>query len=368
MKYYRLDNILKYDTPYYFIIGQRSNGKTYSVLEYVIKNYLEKGERACYVRRWGDDFKRNQGKLLFANHGDIVKNLSGGQFVGVKYWQMGWYMVSEKKIKHKNGEIEYVQKKEDKPFCYGYALNSMEHDKGSTPENITTIIYDEAVSRIRYLPNEASLFFNVVSTLVRNDGRAKIFMLGNTVSKYCPYFSVLGIKFIPEMKQGDIRQNEDKSVTVERTEDTGARESDKYFRFEDKTVSMITGGKWEIADYPHINIKWKKENILFNIFIDFDGQKLHGEIVNVKGSLFIFFYPKYDDIKNPDKDYIFSDKPDYRQNWYSSITRPRDEMTRLINTIFTQGKVFYSDNDTGEIIKNFIAENVVSTQARYRNM
>jgi phage terminase large subunit len=37
------------------IIGQRSNGKTYSVMKHIIENYLTKGERAAYIRRYEED-------------------------------------------------------------------------------------------------------------------------------------------------------------------------------------------------------------------------------------------------------------------------------------------------------------------------
>lgn len=40
MKYYRLNNILKYDAMYNVIFGERSNGKTFSVLEHGVKEYL----------------------------------------------------------------------------------------------------------------------------------------------------------------------------------------------------------------------------------------------------------------------------------------------------------------------------------------
>ena len=40
-KYYSLDRILSKEACYNIIFGERSNGKTYSVLKYAIKHYFE---------------------------------------------------------------------------------------------------------------------------------------------------------------------------------------------------------------------------------------------------------------------------------------------------------------------------------------
>ena len=40
VKYYSLKNILKKNAQYNMIFGERSNGKTYSVLYYALENYL----------------------------------------------------------------------------------------------------------------------------------------------------------------------------------------------------------------------------------------------------------------------------------------------------------------------------------------
>jgi hypothetical protein len=39
------------------IIGQRSNGKTFSVLETILRDYLRKKKRAAYVRRYQEEIQ-----------------------------------------------------------------------------------------------------------------------------------------------------------------------------------------------------------------------------------------------------------------------------------------------------------------------
>ena len=45
---------------------------------------------------------------------------------------------------------------------------------------------------------------NVVSTIVRQRNDVKIFMAGNTVNQYCPYFTEMGLTHIKEMDKGAI--------------------------------------------------------------------------------------------------------------------------------------------------------------------
>jgi hypothetical protein len=92
------------------------------------------------------------------------------------------------------------------PFGYGFALTQMEHDKGGNyPSNVSTVIFDEFMTRSMYLPDEMALFSNVLSTLLRDDGNAKIWLLGNTVSWYCPYFREMGLRHIKNMEIGGVQ-------------------------------------------------------------------------------------------------------------------------------------------------------------------
>ena len=45
LKYYSLDNILKKNSVYNVIFGERSNGKTYAVLKYGIEQYLKQVDK-----------------------------------------------------------------------------------------------------------------------------------------------------------------------------------------------------------------------------------------------------------------------------------------------------------------------------------
>ena len=134
----------------------------------------------------------------------------------------------------------------------------MEHDKSTSYPDVTTVIFDEFLTRQSYLPDEFILFQNVLSTIIRGRRDVTIFMLGNTVNKWSPYFAEMGLKHVKEMEVGsiDVYTYGDSELTVA-VEFTGSRHSSKasdvYFAFDNPRLNMITGseGSWEMAIYPH---------------------------------------------------------------------------------------------------------------------
>ena len=142
---------------------------------------------------------------------------------------------------------------------FAFALTQMEHDKSTSYPDVTTIIFDEFLSRIGYLKDEFMLFMNVVSTIVRQRNDVTIYMLGNTVNKYCPYFTEMGLTHVDKMEPGTIdvyTYGESKlKVAVEYCKDHNidGRKSDSYFAFDNPQLQMITNGVWEVALYPHIH-------------------------------------------------------------------------------------------------------------------
>ena len=55
-EYYSLEPILKEKAHYNIIIGERSNGKTYSVLKKFVNDYAQHGYQAALLRRMQEDF------------------------------------------------------------------------------------------------------------------------------------------------------------------------------------------------------------------------------------------------------------------------------------------------------------------------
>ena len=351
-KFYRLDKILQCDAQYSVIFGERSNGKTFSVLELGLKNYMEKGDQFAIIRRWDEDFKGKRGRQMFDMLENVgrIKEITGGQWTSVYYFSSQWFL-----CKYEDGE----RIQDSRPFCYGFSLTAMEHDKSTSYPRVTTILFDEFLTRTVYLPDEFILFTNVLSTIIRERDNVKIFMLGNTVNKYCPYFTEMGLKHVKEMKPGTIdiyKYGEGLlKIAVEYTlPNKKGKKSDVYFAFDNPKLKMITGGSWEIDVYPHCPIKYKPKNILFTFFIEFDNELLQAEIVHIENTLFIFIHKKTSSLKYTDTDLIYSLAYDPRPNWKRNILKPQSVIEQKITKLLLSEKVFYADNECGEIMRNYL--------------
>jgi len=117
---------------------------------------------------------------------------------------------------------------------------------------------------------------------------------------------------------------------------------------------MITNGIWEIGVYPHCPIRYKPKDVLFTYFIDFDKQLLQCEIVHIDNDYFTFIHRKTTELKEPDKDIVYSQTYDARPNWKRYITKPRSKLEKRIAEFYIKDKVFYQDNEVGETVRNYL--------------
>lgn len=356
-KFYDIRRLLKDypDSYYYVVFGERSNGKTYSALDYALERYRKNGEQFAYLRRWGEDIRKKNLVNLFSGH---VENGRVNQIFDGE-WNQIYYGSSRFYLERINGEGDI--ERADDPCGFAFDLNSMEHYKSTSFPRITTIIFDEFMSRNGYLPNEWVLFANSLSTIIRHRDNVKIIMLGNTVNKYCPYFKEMGLNHITDQKPGtvDIYHYGDSALTVavEYTGTSvkhGGKASDVYFSFDNPELKMITGGAWEIAIYPHLSIKYRPKDVVYNFFVQFEEELLHGEIVCLDTGPFIFLHRKTTPIKDECDDIVYTTKPDERWNYRMCLTKHSDKLSLFILKCVRENRIFYSTNEIGEVFRNYI--------------
>lgn len=357
MKYYDIRDTLRgYPNAHYYVVyGERSNGKTYSSLDYALDNFIKNGEQFAYVRRWGEDIRKKQLSQLFAAHaenGEIAK-LSKQNWTGMDYTGNKFRLT-------KSDEEGKLIISED-IAGYAFDLNSMEHYKSISFPRITTIIFDEFLSRNGYLPNEFILFTNVISTIVRQRNNVKIIMLGNTVNKSCPYFQEMGLSHVKEQEPGTIDVYHYGTSGLEviaeycsPTSKRGGKKSDVYFAFDNPELQMITQGAWEIAIYPHKPCPFKPKDIQMVFFIEFEDDLLQCECVSVESGTFIFIHRKTGEIKYPDSDIVYTTRPSEKWNYRMCLTHQSDKFSKTIMQFFRENNVFYADNEVGEIVRNYL--------------
>ena len=186
-------------------------------------------------------------------------------------------------------------------------------------------------------------------------------MLGNTVNRYSPYFTEMGITNVERQEQGTIDVykygNGELKVALEYTKSTGkSKENNFYFAFDNPKLEMITTGAWELDIYPHCPIKFKPKDIQFTYFIEYNDELFQCEIVSKDNNLFTFIHRKTTPLKYTDYDLIYTFDYVPKINYNRSVFKPRNQLENRIRDFFIFDKVYYQDNEVGDTINNYLIQ------------
>ena len=354
-----------------FIVGKRANGKSFDILSKAIKDFYQTGRQTAYVRRWDVDLMAINTQNLFKSHvcSGVVKALTNGEWDDVKYWNKAWYLVH---TDEETGE----QTKNNNPFMCGLSLNSAEHYKsGLSVPLCYRMFFDEFISLAgKYLPNEWSAWANMYSTIKRNksDDEFELYMVGNTINPFNPYFMNMGLMHIEQQKKGTIQvydYNNGTRIAIELTAEEGPdepTENNKLLHaFDDPTLKMITDGVWEFEKFPVMKDKdigedfdiITKENSLFSFYVVFNDYILRNIIINDTKGIYCLTHQYKKELTEEDyRNYlIYQEEPSIRPNVRDTFIKPRDEIDREIYRMYSCNLFRYSDNFTGNLMKNYLS-------------
>lgn len=357
MQYYTLDKILKKKCHYNMIIGERSNGKTFAILSYLvtdlIKSLNKKNQKKfCIIRRYVTDVMASKSKNIFAgiNQSGLIYDLSEGRYDCLTYRAGSFFLAKY------DDKLKAVYDS-DNPVGYIVSIADHEHIKSVSYPNVKNIFFDEFIGR-DYLNEEFILFMNVLSTFIREQTDVKIFMAGNTINKFCPYFDEMGLKHVRFQEQGTIDMYEYPNGIKIAVEYCGSSNnpSKKFFCFDNPKLSMITNGLWELDIYPHAPEKINKDNIAFIFFVDFSDHILQCEVITSESlGMYIFIHEKTTPINRPESEVIYSLRRDGNSLHFQGINSGnKNEINLKIIRLLGSKRIFYANNEVGEIFNNFI--------------
>ncbi len=358
--FYKIDRILRENADYNLIIGERGNGKTYAVQEYLIRRFLQDGSQCMLLRRWMEDVKASNASQFW--DGNLLARLgemSDGRFTTVLY---------------RNGKyIACCYDEKGKPVLddantlgYVWDVNEAERLKGQSFPYVENIVYEEFISLSEqgYIPNEVTQFLNIISTIVRDRTTVKIWMLGNTVNPYNPFFDHFGIKGL-DLKQGEIWTRYDPvtgcKVALEFCQQrrTGSLygTSAKYYAFgtSNGATDMITTGKWQIPDYPVM--KFKQSASKYRILILFDGKRMLLHYMVHNDDQYIFVQMLKDKETTPKRLVTLCLNPSTNPDWFTSFqTLPKTSVVLAMCDLMTDRKIWFDDRLTGSYFYNFVSQ------------
>ena len=342
--FYDISSILKEHAEYNILLGQRSNGKSYQCKKLVLDEAWKKGLNFVYLRRMSKDVKPSMVEQYF---GDIVANgyiteLTDGEWDGIAC---------------RNSYICFSKLDEDnklvrsKPIGQYWDLRTAEHAKSMSFVNMGTILYEEFLTDGIYLDNEPARLMQFVSTVARLN-KIRVLLVGNTLTRICPYFDAWALDGVMKQKIGTIETYEFKTddgcvkLAVERC----ATSNFKNHMFFGKAAEQIVKGEWDTHAVPVIPAPPNSYERVYPVLLEFNKFKFVMELLidGITGGRFVYVYPyhgkrKIDRIITQE----FSDKP-FTTNQFL----PRIPAESLMIECFRLDKVCYSDNLTGTDFEN----------------
>lgn len=218
--HYNIDNIDKENATYNIIFGEKSNGKSYQVKhKKAIIKYIKTGKRFIMCRRWGDDLRASWIEQYF-NDVDVQGLTNGTYQKIIKYRDELYFAKVTEDFKIKRGEK------------IGYAIPLSQEQRFSSASflDVEDIIFEEFMSRRMYIPNEPNKLSVFYSTVDRKRGSTRLWLIGNTVSKICPYITAWGLdEIFKKIKQGQIlsktikNQENDVKIAIEYCRSSGGK-------------------------------------------------------------------------------------------------------------------------------------------------
>ena len=252
------DRAKKLDCHNIAVAGGKSIGKTYGFLQIGLDIYLGrfgddyKGRMIRYARRLKETAKRDNLVSLFNPQIPHIRELTDGYYDNVTMIGRRFYLCSRKE----DGKLLH---RDQHPFCIVNALSTWETDSGADEGEAGIIIYDEAISREKALPDEFDSLMKYRSNCMRDrtDYFCPVVLLGNTVTRDSVLLESFGVNLwaIDDGQKGMIQYIRNRKGEIncifEWCGDLGIQNEMRtyYDRFEREDTKMITDGAFEIGQY-----------------------------------------------------------------------------------------------------------------------
>ena len=152
--------------------------------------------RFILLRRWREDISNLWVEQYFSDV-DIEK-LTNGRYNCISCYRKVLYLSVY--------NVETAKITRFKKIGYVMALSTEQHYSGGSFLDVKRIIFEEFMERGSYISNEPDKLMTLYSTIDRKRGTTELWMVGNSISRVCPYISAWGLDDIfRTIKQGEIK-------------------------------------------------------------------------------------------------------------------------------------------------------------------
>lgn len=335
-KYLDLNKILPYQRNFNFINGERSIGKTYTIMKFVINKCLQRGVEFVYLVR-----TKNQKKA--GALGDAFKKVLLNEFSGYRIECTNEDMVNI---------IETEEKDEKIQLGYCLALSEKTEVKQRSFPKVKYIIFDEYMletnNQHEYYKGwkEPDEFLNLYHTIDREEDRVICFLLGNNTSFYNPYHLHPAFN-IPFISKGELWTSENvlfywAQASEELKED---KAKSKFIKMIDKTdySDYAVKGDYIYDEAKLIEPAPKNARLLFTIEIN----KIQYGFYYLSSLFFITPVIK----GNPQIRFVVN-RNDMKEGFY--LATKDFSYIKLFISMFKRSMIRYESMQTKAIIQNEI--------------
>ena len=375
--HYSLDEIDKKGANVNLIWGERSNGKSYQVkhkkgvIPYledverftdryydkgnIIKETQASGKRFILMRRFKEEINSAWIESYFSDV-DIEK-LTDGEYNMITLYRKEIYLTKY--------DIETHKSKRGAKIGYAVSLSTEQNYAGGSYLDVSDIIFEEFMSRTTYLHDEPNKLLNFYSTVDRKRGTTKMWLVGNTITRVCPYIQDWGLnEIIFKQKQGEIKTlwiptkeidddgNEIQiKLAVEHCKSTGA----SSFVF-GTHANMLNKGEWQSDPQPKLPKSYNDYKMLYRFAFHYKTFTWLCEYLMDKETKDViwFIYPYSGELKN--NIIVFSDIIKTSTYLQKDIYNPLIKNKTLIDLFktFRENRIFYSSDLCGTEFKQSI--------------
>lgn len=352
-KYFTVSDLKKIekDCRYLFLLGERANGKSYSVKSHTLKQAFDNIDgnkctrQLAYIRRFDLDCKDSICEPYFADM--PIQEITDGKYTTISVFRKRVYFAN---VNIDTGKVE-------RGVCIGqcFALSSAEHYKSLMFPNIYNLIYEEVISENnQYLYQEPQKLQQLVSTILR-DRVGKVYLIGNTLSRFCPYYKEFGLKGVESLDLGETKKYiiDDVVIKVHRC---NSRQNNTGMFF-GNAKKNIEKGEYITYSKPHLEGKLSDYNIKYTVVLKCDELMYLMRFLKHKTQKFYVWYiePKTTPIQYTTR--VIANEYNSNPYWTRGFL-PMSHMEEVIfKELLKMQRVVYSDNLTGtefeKIIDNF---------------
>lgn len=347
MAHYSVKKILRHNADINIIYGTRSNGKSFSVLQNAVIDYMQGVGGFGYVRRRTAEITKSKVDKYFRdpNFQKWMEEYTDGTYNTI-FYRAGDLFIAKKE----NGE---VIKESVALFGSAFSLQNVEENKSLHYEFIYNILIEEGLTRQKYLEEEPTLVMSLLSTIQRN-GRARLWFVGNTVSRVCPYFPEWGLANFRNQKVGTIADykkvvdngdgtTRDVFISVEYAENTADHNNSLAFG---RAAKAVTGNEWESDAHPHLFFRLEDAEILYTCYYEYMNFCFKLQILFYGDAPYLYIYPyTRQEVRAARGRELFTQEFETVSGRWNKACKPQHD---LIRKLLATNKAVYSDDLCGD--------------------